>query len=386
MTKFDVIIGGGSMVGAALALGLARRNWRVAVVEPHPVPPFMASQPPDLRVSAISAASESLLKELGAWEAVSAMRLCPYSRLAVWENPSSRTEFDARRIHASHLGNIVENRILLLGLLQALKAYDSVTWFTAAVRQLSMGNPSQVTLSDGEIIAAPLIVGADGGRSHVRALVGIGTSGWQYAQQAMAISVKTNAPQQDITWQAFHPSGPRAFLPLYDGFASLVWYDSADTIRALQSLSLAQLKVAIQSAFPQELVDFEVLDTAVFPLARMHANQYTKGNVVLVGDAAHTINPLAGQGLNLGFKDVACLLSMLDGIEAADSRAVRQALTRYERQRRPDNLLMMSAMDAFYLAFSNDIAPLRLARNLALSLAERSGPIKDKVMKYAMGL
>ncbi|MDF2179368.1 FAD-dependent monooxygenase [Aliiglaciecola sp. CAU 1673] len=386
MTKFDVIIGGGSMVGAAMALGLARRHWQVAVVEPHPVQPFSASQPPDLRVSAISAASETLLDALGAWDAVSAMRLCPYSRLAVWEAPGSRTEFDADKINVSRLGHIIENRILLLGLLEALKACSTVTWFNAAVSQLSVGKPSSLCLSDHQVLEAPLIIGADGGRSKVRELAGIGTSGWQYSQQAMAISVKTQAPQQDITWQEFHPSGPRAFLPLYDGYASLVWYDSADKIRELQSLSPAQLKAAIKTAFPPELVDFEVLDTAAFPLARMHANQYVKNNVVLVGDAAHTINPLAGQGLNLGFKDVACLLNELDGIEAGDSEALGNALKRYERKRRPDNLIMMSAMDAFYLGFSNDIAPLRLARNLALSLAERSGPIKDKVMKYAIGL
>ncbi|MDU0354862.1 FAD-dependent monooxygenase [Paraglaciecola aquimarina] len=221
----------------------------------------------------------------------------------------------------------------------------------------------------------------------------IGVIGWQYAQQALGISIKTNTDTQDITWQQFTTDGPLAFLPLYDGFGSLVWYNTAENIRWLKSLSNEKLKQEIVQTFPAELVDFEVLATASFRLTRMHANRYFKGHVVLVGDAAHTINPLAGQGVNLGFKDVTALLQSLDkstakfGHQQALNAVNRQQwLTAYQSARRLDNGLMMSAMDSLYGVFSNDFPPFSIIRNLGLKLANRSGPLKKQALKYAMGI
>ncbi|MGY0564910.1 MAG: FAD-dependent monooxygenase, partial [Paraglaciecola chathamensis] len=175
----------------------------------------------------------------------------------------------------------------------------------------------------------------------------IGTQGWQYRQQAFAIQIVTHAAPQDITWQQFIPTGPVAFLPMYEQFASLVWYNTSDNIKRLKALSKSALKQEIKHAFPDELVDFDVMNTAHFPLMRMHANQYVKNNVVLVGDAAHAINPLAGQGVNLGFKDVAALLECID-----DKVPTLDIMQKYEAKRRRDNLLMMSAMDAIYGTFN----------------------------------
>ena len=372
------------MVGSACALGLAKLGFSIALIETNMPAPFDRTQPPDLRVSAINIASEALLTQLGAWQHINAMRLCPYRRLSVWEKPTCRTDFNCADIHASHIGNIVENRLIQLAIHQALQAYPSVTWFSSTkVSKITPGHSPLVELADGQTIASKILIGADGANSQVRQAANIGTQGWQYGQQALGIQIKTSEPQQDITWQQFTPTGPVAYLPLYDGYGSLVWYNKVENIRYLKTLSRQKLKQQIIQHFPQDLMDFEVQQVASFPITRMHANQYVKDKVVLLGDAAHSINPLAGQGVNLGFKDVAALLDGFGQAQALDKPAT---LRTYEAVRRRDNLLMMSAMDAIYGAFSNQHAPLRLLRNLGLKLANNSGPIKQQAMKYAMGL
>lgn len=386
MQKFDIVVVGGNMVGASAALGLARQGYRVAVIEPAMPTPFDAMQPPDVRVSAISLASEQLLEALGAWSFIKEMRHCCYRRLSVWEE-QGRTDFSSDELDCEHLGHIIENRIVQLGLHQALAAYP-VSWFSAGIKGLQQTHEMAVAeLDDGTRLQAELIIGADGAASRVRQLSGIATHGWQYAQQALAISIKTEQAQQDITWQRFRPSGPLAFLPLYQGYASLVWYNSAAEIQRLKALSFEALKYEVQAVFPEELINFDILETASFPLTRMHANNYVHQRVVLLGDAAHTINPLAGQGVNLGFKDVACLLELLaEHTWLADKHQLDTKLQQYQRKRYKDNLLMMSTMDMLYAAFSNNIAPLKALRNLGLGLAQRAGPVKRQVTRYAMGL
>ncbi|ALT00379.1 2-octaprenyl-3-methyl-6-methoxy-1,4-benzoquinol hydroxylase [Lacimicrobium alkaliphilum] len=386
MQKFDVMVIGGSMTGAAMALGLARQNYSVAVVEPHMPAPFAADSVPDIRVSAISAASRTLLEQLGAWQSLEAMRVCPYRRLSVWED-GARTDFTAEDIPARQLGHIIENSLIQRALYEVLQQSSRVKWFNAGLDCFVEQNTNNVILTDGSEISAALLIGADGGHSKVRQQLGIGICGWQYKQQALAVSVKTHAPQQDITWQQFVPSGPMAFLPLYDGYASLVWYHQAEQIQWLKALSDSDLKTEIKQAFPAELMDFDILSRASFPLSRQHASEYVTNNAVLIGDAAHTINPLAGQGLNLGFKDVACLMTELEDKSWLDSaHQLGQALTRYERKRRPDNLLMMSAMDVIYKTFSTEILPVTQLRRLGLRLAQHAGPLKKQVTRYAMGI
>jgi 2-octaprenyl-3-methyl-6-methoxy-1,4-benzoquinol hydroxylase len=391
---FDFCVVGGGMVGSAVALGLAKIGFKIAIIEPYMPVAFESKQPPDMRVSAISLTSEALLQDLGAWSHINNMRVCPYKRLSVWDRPSCRTDFDSKSIEQPHLGHIIENRLVQLGLHAAISDNQNVVFYeNLKVTNITSIDDSQVTLEDGQIIQAKILIGADGGNSAVRDAVNIGVQGWQYAQQALGIQIKTYDVQQDITWQQFTADGPMAFLPLYDGFASLVWYHNAQDIIRLKSLPKIKLKQHILQHFPADLVDFEVLDVASFPLTRMHANQYFKGNTVLIGDAAHTINPLAGQGVNLGFKDVSALLSVINEELAVHDRSmILQSnhychwLKKYEIARRRDNLVMMSAMDLLYSTFSNSNMPLKMLRNLGLMLANHSGPIKNNAMKYAMGL
>ncbi|MHA7847914.1 3-demethoxyubiquinol 3-hydroxylase [Serratia sp. D1N4] len=387
--RVDVVVVGGGMVGAAAALGLAQAGLSVALLEHQAPDAFDAQSPPDLRISAIGCTSVGLLKQLGAWQAVEKMRLAPYRRLETWEWESSRVAFDAASLGLPELGFMVENRILQLALWQQLEQCENLTLHCPA-RLQSMQHAQdhwQVTLSSSETLQARLVIGADGAHSQVRKLAAIGTSGWQYRQSCMLITVETGAPQQDVTWQQFFPSGPRAFLPLYHQWASLVWYDSPARIRQLQALPLEQLEREIAAAFPARLGAVKVHAAGSFPLVRSHAQRYIQPGLVLLGDAAHTINPLAGQGVNLGYRDVDALLDVISSArELGEDWASEAVLMRYQRRRRTDNLLMQSGMDLFYTAFSNNLAPLGVARNLALMVAQRAGKLKEHALKYALGL
>lgn len=387
--EYDAVVVGGGMIGAAAALGLAQAGWSVAMLEQQVPQAFEAKNPPDLRISAISCTSVGLLKQLGAWSAVIAMRTAVYRRLETWEWGSSRVVFDSASLGLPELGFMVENRILQLALWQQLAQLDNlVVRCPCQLQSLQRVDESwRLTLDSTEMLEARLVVGADGAQSQVRRLAAIGIDGWQYRQSCMLITVDTDMPQQDITWQKFFPSGPRAFLPLYNQWASLVWYESPQRIRQLRAMPPLLLEGEIAVAFPKRLGAVRVHATGVFPLVRRHAQRYVLPGLVLLGDAAHTINPLAGQGVNLGYRDVDVLLKVLsEAREQAEDWSCESVLMRYQRQRRPDNLLMQGGMDLFYSIFSNNLAPLRVARNLALMAAQRAGKLKQYALQYALGL
>lgn len=394
MKEYDAIVVGGGMVGAAAALGLAQMGWHVAVVEHENPEPFVPESEPDVRISAIGCTSVNLLRRLGAWDAIANMRVTPYRGLETWEWDESKVAFNAASLSLPELGFMVENRLLQLGLWQQFFHYSSLSLHCPAqlVSMSKSGHNAnseqwELTLDNGECLRSSLVIGADGANSMVRKFAGIGITGWQYRQSCMLITVETERPQQDVTWQQFFPSGPRAFLPLHNHYASLVWYDSPARIRQLQGLSLLELQQEVLRAFPERLGNVKVKAAASFPLVRRHAQTYFKSGVVLVGDAAHTINPLAGQGVNLGYRDIEALLSVLsEANKNQESYSSDAVLSRYQRKRYPDNLLMQTGMDVFYKAFSNQLPPLRLLRNLGLMAAQRSGKLKEWALKYALGL
>lgn len=388
MNSFDVVVVGGGMVGAASALSLAHLGLKIAVIEKSEPQLFDSSMPYDLRVSAISAASEHLLTRLGAWQHIQKDRNCKYKRLGVWEEQTSYTEFNADIISQPHLGHIIENNAVQSGLWQEIQKDSRISCYTScSITDLKPIADGSIISTDKGQLQAKLIVAADGARSQIRGLAGIGVSGWQYKQSAMLIHVKTELEQQDITWQQFTPTGPVAMLPLEGKQASLVWYHTKDEIKRLSGLSNEQLTSEVMAFFPSKLGQVEVINKAAFPLARQHANQYVKHNVVLLGDAAHTINPLAGQGVNLGFKDVDALQMVLaEAIGEGHSWYSPSVLNAYEKKRRFDNGAMMTAMDAFYFTFTHPNPLIKFARNTGLYLAERAGPLKQKALAYACGL
>ncbi|MBU9847926.1 3-demethoxyubiquinol 3-hydroxylase [Rahnella ecdela] len=387
---FDAVIVGGGMVGAATALGLAKQGLQVALIENEAPAGFAPSAPADLRISAIGCASVRFLKKLGAWEAVEKMRSVPYRRLETWEVDGSDVKFDAQSLGLPELGFMVENRVLQIALWQQFDALPNLTRFCPAkLRHLLQHDDKtwSLQLTTGELLRTKLVIAADGANSLVRQLAGIGVDGWGYRQHCMLINVETETPDQDVTWQQFFPSGPRAFLPLFGNQASLVWYDSPQRIRYLKTLNMQQLTTEVMQAFPARLGNIKAISAGAFPLVRRHAQRYVLPGLALVGDAAHTINPLAGQGVNLGYRDVEALLSVLEKARDHDEAwSSEKVLLRYQRQRRLDNLLMQSGMDLFYTAFSNDLAPVKVLRNLALMSAQRAGALKTKALKYALGI
>lgn len=431
MKHFDCVIVGGGMVGAASALMLAQLGLRVAIVEPFEPEPYSPEQSLDLRVSAISVASQHLLEQLGVWSQVTQWRACPYKRLGVWEQEYAYTEFNADDIEQQQLGHIVENRLLQLALWQKINTETNITLFCPHhLVNLSQKSPqlipqdvSQKIIQEVQLvnltlknttsltetnITTNLVIAADGANSQVRKMVDIGITAWDYQQSAMLINVKTEKSQQDITWQQFLPTGPIAFLPLtrepltesylsednskeLGGYASLVWYHQRDEIKRLSALSNQQLQLEIMRVFPKRLGQVEVIAKGTFPLTRRHANSYQSKRVLLLGDAAHTINPMAGQGVNLGFKDVKALQTVIAcAIGNAESWHDLNVLGRYETMRRKDNLLMMSTMDALYHSFSHPSPIVKTLRNLSLFSINKipfiNTVVKNKALAYACGI
>lgn len=386
---YDAIIVGGGMVGATIGCSLGNSGLKVAIIEQLMPKAYAADQNHDLRVSALSIASMNILQTVGAWQGIEQRRLCPYRRMRVWENQGN-TEFCSDDINRTELGFIVENRIIQLALLDRLQNFKNVTFFCPeSIKSINYCNKqSQLELAQGKTLNTRLLIAADGGESQVRKVAGLGISSRDYKQHALVISVVTQYAQQDITWQRFVPSGPQAFLPLSGNHGSIVWYNSPDEIQRLKKLTKDRLLVELTVAFPACLGKVKaILAFASFPLKRQHALNYVKQGVALIGDAAHMINPLAGQGVNIGLLDAAALAQVLVQANArGENIADLKILKQYEVMRRPENLKIMNIMEAFYLVFSNQSPPLKLIRNLGLGIAECVGPVKNKVMRYAMGL
>jgi 2-octaprenyl-3-methyl-6-methoxy-1,4-benzoquinol hydroxylase len=387
--RYDIAIIGGGMVGATLACALEGTGLRAALIEGAPPPAFSPEQPRDLRVSAVSIASVSILDSVGAWAGVVARRCCPFRRMRVWEDRGD-VLFASEDIHEEVLGYIVENRVLQLALIDRLPALSGVDFLCPAkTHQIDYGpQGSRIELEDGRVVEARLLAAADGGQSQARQAAGMGVSSWDYEHHALVLTVETAYPQQDITWQRFTPHGPQAFLPLDGRNASLVWYEAPERVKRLLSLPDEALLGELSREFPAELGEIKsIVSRGFFPLRRQHALRYYKEGAVLVGDAAHMIHPLAGQGVNIGLLDAAALAEVLAKARRAGRDIGSSAVLReYESMRRNSNLLMMTAMDFFYRAFGNANVPLRFVRNLGLGLAERITPAKKLVMRYAMGL
>lgn len=389
MNQQQIIVVGGGMIGAATALGLAKMGLKVLVLEKQPLPDFVADSPYDVRISAISVASVALLEKLGAWQAIEAMRVWAYDGLETWEIDGFNTAFHARELGLDKLGFMVENKVIQLGLWQALQGYENCTQavgFETLSATYQQGKWT-LTLDNEQQFSAPILLACDGANSLARRWSGIGLTSWQYRQHCLLAVVKTQIPNQSATWQQFFPSGPRAFLPLQGENGCVVWYDSPECIMQLKHLSTTQLAEEINRHFPSRLGNVEVISTGSFPLTRQHAQQYVRQGVVLLGDSAHTINPLAGQGVNLGFKDVAALLDVIEqAVSKGEHFADEQVLKRYEKERRMDNSLMQTGMDVFYKTFKTDLLPVKVVRNLALVMAQRTTFLKKRALKYALGL
>ncbi|MDT8405576.1 UbiH/UbiF/VisC/COQ6 family ubiquinone biosynthesis hydroxylase [Sulfuriflexus sp.] len=388
---YDILIVGAGMVGAALACALGQARLRVALIEAQP---FEHDWPPesfDQRVSAIMRASQNIFTALGAWEDMCAQRVSPYRDMHVWDASGNGViHFDSADIGEPVLGHIIENRVIQSALLKRVAALDSVELIApASVAGFdTQAEHVRVTLDNGRNIDAAMIVGADGGGSPLRQQAGIEVQGWSYEQEAVVARIETSASHQETAWQRFMPDGPLAFLPLADGSSSIVWSTTPAHARELLAMDDSAFLDALQISFGDALGRMlSCGPRASFPLRMQHAKQYTQPRLALVGDAAHTIHPLAGQGVNLGLADAAALAEVVVRANRQhEDIGEHRVLRRYERWRKGDNQIMIASMEAFKRLFGSKMLAVRWLRNTGLRLTDRLPPAKNLIMRQAMGM
>ena len=379
--RCQVVIVGGGMVGSTLALLLVQRA-RVApssilLLEPEPASPLPAGAAYELRVSAISPGNRSLLQQAGAWQCMDLSRVAAYERMAVWSEttpPDSPDvlRFDAAEVGEADLGSIVENRNLQAALLRRCEALG-ITPVKASVTALEVGSDGARVELDGRHCEAELVVGADGANSAVRRLLGIGEDSRPYGERGIVATVSSERPHRHTAWQRFLRTGPLALLPLANGESSIVWSAQDAEAARLMALPAAEFSAALTAASAGVLGRLELTSArAAFPLRHMRAQRFAASRCALVGDAAHVIHPLAGQGVNEGLQDAAALAAALAARPARESVGADRALQAYARERRSGNAVtgaMMDALDALFTG-SGDIT--RMAATAGMSLVARS--------------
>lgn len=392
MQSTDVVIVGGGMVGLAVACGLQGSGLRVTVLEQHAPVALANDAPPELRVSAINAASEKLLTHLGVWPAIVAQRASCYHGMEVWDKDSfGRIAFDDESMGYSHLGHIVENAVIHHALWQKAQQCADVSLISPAeLQQVAWGeNDAFLTLKDGSMMTARLVVGADGANSWLRNKADIPLTFWDYGHHALVATIRTREPHRAIARQAFHGDGILAFLPLSDPhLCSIVWSLSPQAAQGMQQASEEDFNQALCVAFDNALGLCHLeSERQVFPLTGRYARQFAAHRLALVGDAAHTIHPLAGQGVNLGFMDAAALMDELKRLHR-EGKDIGQHLylRRYERSRKHSAAMMLAGMQGFRELFAGNNPAKKLLRDIGLKLADTLPGVKPQLIRQAMGL
>lgn len=444
------IIGGGMVgmaLACSLASMPLTKQLTVAIIDSNPAlgrkDCFKKDDPPDPRVSTVTPATISFFKDVGAWQYVQQHRHAYFDKMQVWDYTGlGYTRYNARDVDKEVLGCVVENKVLLRSLLSCLQNTDfqktihpsMLTSMTLSQSLSSMevdgtssgttvptcGGLAKLELNDGNSLYAKLVVGADGSKSRVRELAGFKTTGWKYSQNGV-ICIVEHAVENQCAWQRFLPSGPIALLPIGDKFSNIVWTMDPKESSDCKSMSEDDFVNAVNHALdhgygprPQSQLFgggnilswfrpdvtssgsecFEVPPKVVklasermaFPLSLRHANQYASRRVVLIGDAAHTVHPLAGQGVNLGFGDASALSRVIaESVAVGSDIGEVHSLKKYEADRKPANIAMMALLDGFQKAYSVDFGPLNVLRAAAFHGAQYISPLKRNIISYASG-
>lgn len=393
--SYDIVIVGAGMVGLTAA-GLLSKNdqLRITIIDAGKKPVFKSDDELSLRVSAIAPGSVETLSNIGAWDEIVGTRACAYRDMKVWdaagnvEGPETLS-FGAAEFAVPQLGFIVENVLIQHALLQQIDRTDVAVHFETAIKSVSRsGHRFEIELESGDKLNPDLLVGADGANSFVRGSAGIGIESWPHAQKAFVTCLRPELGHRNTAWQRFLKDGPIGLLPLPDGRISIVWSTTPELAEEALAMSDDELSAKL----------FEVTDGVLgkltpagprgaFPLKSQHAAEYVQDGLVLIGDAAHTVHPLAGQGVNLGFADASELANVISAALAADENPGDLPVLRtYERARKGANKTMLHFMDGLNRLFSNQSAGLGRLRGAGMFAFNKSGPIRERVVQVALGI
>ena len=386
--SFDVVVVGGGMVGLSLSLGLARAGVPVALVERARLSD-MAAAHFDGRGSAIAAGSRRILDGLGLWDGV-ADQAEPILEIRVADGTSPLfLHYDHKEIGDGPLGWIVENAVTRRALAAAADPSSLRIFDGTELAGCVFGEDAAVlVLADGQSVTGRLVVAADGRDSPLRDAAGIDAVRWRYPQTGIVCSVHHEVPHHGIAEEHFLPAGPFAILPMTENRSSIVWTERNDLAPDILALNDEAFAEELRRRFGGFLGRIDVGPTRwSYPLSVVHSKRYIAPRLALAGDSAHAIHPIAGQGFNIGLRDVAALAEVImDTLRLGLDPGTMAALERYERWRKPDNMMMIGVTDILNRLFSNDITPVRIARDIGLAAVDQMPPLKKVFMRHAMGL
>lgn len=395
--RFDIVVVGAGITGLTIAALLAQSPYsdrlRLSLVDALPRPLHHSDDDVGLRVAAIAGGSVALLERIGAWDQIAQTRACPYEQMRVWDESSpiespATLRFDAAEFGVARLGFIVENVLLQHAILEVLNKTDIELIFSTAIRSLQALDASQtILLDDGRELTADLVIAADGARSFVRESAGIRSRDWPYGQSAFVTHVQPALSHDNTAWQRFLQHGPLGMLPLSDGRVSIVYSTTSALAEQALAASDAELGRLLSEASDYVLGELTAAGPrAAFPLSARHAEHYVVPGIALIGDAAHAVHPLAGQGANLGLQDAATLHAVLElALANNEHPGDRPVLRRYERARKGANATMLHAMTGLNRLFATDSAFVRELRKTGMRLFNHSGPLREQIVGVALG-
>lgn len=391
---YDIVIVGGGIVGLSFACELAASDFSVAVVERNELKAI--ADEPDCRVSAINRFALQHFKQANVWRSILSKRACVFDKMFVWDQTGAgQIQFDSVELGVPELGVIIENNVLQQLLLETVTAAQNITYLCPEeiteidYRSAADGSAeSTIFLASGAQLTASLLVGADGANSKVREVASIQRRQQSYRQLGLVCNVATSESHQNTAWQCFMPTGPLAFLPLFNGWSSIVWSLDEDQANEHMALDDEAFKQALAEASEFRLGEItDVSQRFLFPLAHGHASEYVKPGLALIGDAAHSIHPLAGQGANLGIADAAALADVICTAKKADRQwAAQHTLSKYQRQRKGANQLMEMSMTGFKELFGQKSALISEVRNAGLTLVDHLPALKYRIIRQALGV
>ncbi len=388
MQRFDVIVTGAGMVGASVALFLSKSGFRVALIEAAELSykTIAPGSEYDLRVSAISPTSQKILKRLGIWQALDSTRVCYYEQMAIWhQGGNARIRFDCVELAQQSLGAIVENRQIVQALHYACDAEPNIEWYSPDHIDTLIDNNEEhvhLKLASNIELSADLLIAADGRCSPTRQLAGLETINGDYRQRAIVANVDTEYSHRFTAWQRFLRTGPLAFLPLENGQSSIVWSCDNELAEQLMNVEDADFCQALSDAFEFQLGEVRAVgQRQQFPLVWHSCEQWLKQRVLLIGDAAHSVHPLAGQGVNLGFSDVELLTHFIGSSASAWDR---KRLRRYERQRKSETALATHAFSGLKWIYGEEGWPISRLRDLGMRLVQANPACRRRLMQQAL--